>query len=292
MPGMPGKTAEVNWTRETEQMCLMVDPADIEHETDLLGRELPEPPVLAERSDLDGTAGRAWMQTLRLIDVAANVDAELLQYRLTVRRLEQLLIDGVSSWVLGNRHRYSAELIAEPATAGQRATRRAIELLKGRPPGTPVDLNRTCRPSCHQRPESANRLPQYDRQFAHGLPARCPTRASPPRPDTALSATSNDQPHRPLLGVPARRPIQFGIPAMLRRAPPLTPCAGQGGSRGRPNAESGFPRARRPFPTSRTYRNASRAVRIGVAYPNPHDRQYRPRSSASYAKTRFHRSVT
>jgi AraC-binding-like domain len=149
--GNAGKTAEVNWTRETEQMCLMVDLADIEQETDLLGRELPEPPVLAERSDLDGTAGRAWMQTLRLIDVAANVDAELLQYRLTVRRLEQLLIDGVS-WVLDNRHRYSAELIAEPATAGQRATRRAIELLKGRPPGTPVDLNRNLPPQLPSAP--------------------------------------------------------------------------------------------------------------------------------------------
>ena len=69
-------------------MCL-VDPTDIEQETDLLGRELPEPPVFAERSDLHGTAGRAWLQTLRLIDVAGDVDAQLLQYRLTVRRLEQ-----------------------------------------------------------------------------------------------------------------------------------------------------------------------------------------------------------
>jgi hypothetical protein len=99
---------------------------------------LPDPPVFAERSDLHGTAGRAWMQTLCLIDVAADVDAQLLQHRLTVRRLEQLLIDGL---LLGNCDSYSAELIAEPATAGQPATRRAIELLNGRPPGTPVDVN-------------------------------------------------------------------------------------------------------------------------------------------------------
>ena len=127
----PGRPAEVSWTSETEQMCLMFDPVDIEHElTDLLGRELTEPLTFTESMDLRGPAGRAWMQTLYLIDSAAESDAQLLRYRLTVRRLEQILIDGL---LLGNQHNYSAQLTIEPPTAGQQASRRALELLNSRP---------------------------------------------------------------------------------------------------------------------------------------------------------------
>jgi len=127
----PGKPAEVSWTGDTEQMCLMFDPDDIERELiDLLGRELTDPLTFTESMDLRGPAGRAWMQTLHLIDSAAESDAQLLRYRLTVRRLEQILIDGL---LLGNQHNYSAQLNAEPATPGQRATRRALELLNSRP---------------------------------------------------------------------------------------------------------------------------------------------------------------
>jgi len=127
----PGKPAEVSWTSDTEQMCLMFDPDDIERELiDLLGRELTDPLTFTESMDLRGPAGRAWMQTLHLIDSAAESDAQLLRYRLTVRRLEQILIDGL---LLGNQHNYSAQLNAEPATPGQRATRRALELLNSRP---------------------------------------------------------------------------------------------------------------------------------------------------------------
>ena len=127
----PGRPADVTWTSETAQMCLMFDPADVERElTHLLGRELTDPLTLAEKMDLRGPTGRAWMQTLRLIDSAAELDTQLLQYRLTVCRLEQILIDGL---LLGNQHNYSAQLTTEPATTGQRATRRAVELLHGRP---------------------------------------------------------------------------------------------------------------------------------------------------------------
>ena len=127
----PGRPAEVSWTDDTEQMCLMFDPVDIEYElTGLLGRSLTEPLIFTESMDLRGPAGRAWMQTLQLIDSAAESDAQLLRYRLTVRRLEQILIDGL---LLGNQHNYSAQLAAEPATPGQRATRHALELLNSRP---------------------------------------------------------------------------------------------------------------------------------------------------------------
>ena len=136
----PGRPAEVSWTDDTEQMCLMFDPVDIEYElTGLLGRSLTEPLIFTESMDLRGPAGRAWMQTLQLIDSAAR----------------------------------------------------------------------------------------SHRNIADGLPAIRAAGPSPPGPHQGRPPAHHGQPHRPQLGVPAPRPVQFGLSATVR--PPAVAHPAQSG---------------------------------------------------------------
>jgi AraC-like DNA-binding protein len=146
---MPGAPVDLTWTSDTEQLCLMLDPADVQRElTQLLGRDLPDPVVFAEKMNLRDPTGRAWMHTLRLIDAASTPETGMLQHRLTARRLEQILILGL---LLGHQHNHSERLTAEPASPAARATRRAVELLHGRPehPWTTSELAAAVAVSAH-----------------------------------------------------------------------------------------------------------------------------------------------
>jgi AraC-like DNA-binding protein len=131
---MPGAPADLTWSADTEQLCLMFAPDDVQLElTHLLGREISAPVRFHERMDLRTPAGRAWMQALQLIDREAQLDSGLLHHRLTARRLEQVLVDGL---LMGHPHSYSDQLVAAPVAPGRRAVRKAVELLHARPEHT------------------------------------------------------------------------------------------------------------------------------------------------------------
>jgi AraC-like DNA-binding protein len=137
---MPGADVDMSWTDDTRQVCMMLGTDEVELELRrLLGREPTRPLVFEESMDLCSRGGRAWMQILDLIEGEAVCGTGLLSYRLTARRLEQLLIDGL---LIGHRHNYTELLNGEYSTVSHRAARRAVDLLQERPeyPWTVSDL--------------------------------------------------------------------------------------------------------------------------------------------------------
>jgi AraC-like DNA-binding protein len=139
----PGTGAELSWASETEQLCVMLDRAELERELGrLLGRPLSDPLVLAESMRTRSTAGRAWLRILYLIVAEARHDTGLLRNPLATARLEQLLVDGL---LLNHRHNYSDQLLRQdtgsfPST--RRAGMRAVDAVQGRPehPWTTAEL--------------------------------------------------------------------------------------------------------------------------------------------------------
>jgi AraC-like DNA-binding protein len=128
---MPGAPADLEWTKDTEEMCLMADARVVEQElASLLGADVTRPLRFAERMELDGPAGHAWLQIVNLVGQESKRDAGLLHYPLTARRLEQILIDGL---LVGHQHNYSAQLDAGRASPSLRAIRGALELVEDRP---------------------------------------------------------------------------------------------------------------------------------------------------------------
>ncbi|MBK1783414.1 AraC family transcriptional regulator [Prauserella cavernicola] len=128
---MPGEPIEAHWEAGTDQVCLMFRTADVERELEsLLGEPLRERLVFTEWMDLNTPSGHAWLAAVRLARSQTEYAAGLLRHELTTRRLEQIVIDGLltSPW-----HNYSEQLLDERLTAGRRAVRRAVELLRARP---------------------------------------------------------------------------------------------------------------------------------------------------------------
>lgn len=158
----------------------------------------------------------------------------------------------VSSWVLGNGHSYSAELIAEPATAGQPATRRAIELLNGRPPGTPWTST-----------ELAAAVAVSAQSLQTGF--RKMTGSSPM---AYLRGVLLERAHQDLTRpCPQHTTVShiahtWGFLQVGRFSSAYQRCSATdpphpARSRGRPNAESGFPRAAVPAPVFSVLRGIS-----------------------------------
>jgi AraC-like DNA-binding protein len=128
---MPGEDVELGWSEGADQLCLMIDATDVRDElANLLGREVGAGPVFGECMDLRSAGGQAWMHALGLIQHDAELGGSLLRHRLVVRRLEQLLIDGL---LLTHAHDYT-ELLNRPAgTASRTAATQAVDLLIERP---------------------------------------------------------------------------------------------------------------------------------------------------------------
>lgn len=128
---MPGAPADLHWTPDTVELCLMLDPVIVERElANLLGHELKTPVRFAETMDVSTPGGRSWMRTIDLVVRESAREPGVLRYPLIARRLEQILIDGL---LVEHRHNYSDELSADRFTPRDRAVRRAVELLEGRP---------------------------------------------------------------------------------------------------------------------------------------------------------------
>jgi AraC-like DNA-binding protein len=128
---VPGEPVDLDWTGDTEQLCLMLGKVEVERElVQLLGREMRQPLAFEDVMDLRIPAGHGWLQTLRLIEQQSGVEGGLLHHDLIARRFEQLLIDGL---LIGHRHNYSDQLFAAQATPGRRAVCRAVEMLQSSP---------------------------------------------------------------------------------------------------------------------------------------------------------------
>ncbi|GAB3004452.1 AraC family transcriptional regulator [Amycolatopsis acidiphila] len=137
---MPAAPADLSWTDGARQICVMLDATEVEHElSTLLGQHLREPLSFANKMDLSGPGGRAWVHALELVAHHAWHETGLLSHRLAVRRLEQVILDGL---LTAQPHNYSEQLREDRRSPGLAAVRQAIELTEERPdhPWTPGEL--------------------------------------------------------------------------------------------------------------------------------------------------------
>lgn len=126
-----GAPADIQWTADAVQLCLMVPTATLESElAQLLGRSLRRPLSLRPQLSLTTPEGRVWRSMVELLsrELAGN-DVQPLSPA-AGRQLERTLLDVL---LLGHPHTESLALEAPlpPATSG--VIRRAVDLMHDRP---------------------------------------------------------------------------------------------------------------------------------------------------------------
>ncbi|WP_157682650.1 AraC family transcriptional regulator [Nocardioides scoriae] len=135
----PGAPAEITWSADCAQLCLMVPRPALEGELErLLGRSVRS----GLRFDFDPGPTGSGDRTRAVLDLVAQEVAHpsgLLSNDVAGRHVEGLLLD---SLLLGHRHNYSDDAAGGRGSATGRVVRRAAELLEGRPeePWTTVGL--------------------------------------------------------------------------------------------------------------------------------------------------------
>jgi AraC-like DNA-binding protein len=128
---MPGEPADLQWSANTQQLCVMVEKAAMErHLATLLRAELSRPLTFHAVMDLRSPGGATWMHALKLVDHELRRDDGLLAHETMRRTLERLLIE---SLLMGQEHNYSRQLHSGPADSGKGSIRTAIELLETHP---------------------------------------------------------------------------------------------------------------------------------------------------------------
>ena len=135
----PGAPAEITWSADCAQLCLMIPRAGLEAELErLLGRSIRSPlrfdVVLAPVH----TAGRL-QPVLDLVAQELDQPSGLAASQVAGRHLEGLVLDGL---LLGQPHNYSEAAIGFSRRAPGGVIKRAVELIEERPaePWTSVGL--------------------------------------------------------------------------------------------------------------------------------------------------------
>lgn len=126
----PGREAEIFWTAECTQLCLMAPGTLLEAElSELLGRPISAPLEFDFSMDLATPAGRSWLDALRIVAREFDHGPGLAAHPTAGRHLKRLLLDGL---LLGHRHNYTEALDAG-TTAPRGAIAKAVDLLEDRP---------------------------------------------------------------------------------------------------------------------------------------------------------------
>ena len=136
----PGVAAELSWSADCEQLCLMVPRGRLEGELErLLGRSLGGRLAFDFAADLQSPMGRRLRTVLSLVVDELDHPTGIGQNPHVLRHVEGLLLDGL---LLGQPHNYSQAADQEGATASSPAIRRAVELIEELPaePWTTVRL--------------------------------------------------------------------------------------------------------------------------------------------------------
>ena len=127
----PGSPAEIEWSNDCVQMCLMVPRATLESELEqLLGGSVTRPLVFGTAMDLDTPVGRSWDDWLHLVDRELDRPTGLAAHPLAGRYMERLLLDGL---LLGQPHNYQEQLTAPARAARPGPIARAVRTLQDRP---------------------------------------------------------------------------------------------------------------------------------------------------------------
>lgn len=128
---MPGERADLQWSANTQQLCVMVERSALEHHlATLLNADLSRPLIFQAAMDLHSPGGAAWMHVLKLVDHELRRDEGLLGHAMTRRTIERLLLE---SLLTGHPHNYSSQLQRGQAEHGSGSIRSAIDLLETHP---------------------------------------------------------------------------------------------------------------------------------------------------------------
>jgi AraC-like DNA-binding protein len=127
----PGTPAEIHWTKDCVQLCVMIPRTTLEGELEeLMRRPITRPLEFQFLMDLRTPLGSSWWDALSWVDHGLHGRPSLGLHWLAGRHVERLLLDGL---LLGQQHNYSDALDAGPARVVRKPIARAIELLQERP---------------------------------------------------------------------------------------------------------------------------------------------------------------
>jgi AraC-like DNA-binding protein len=136
----PGAPAEMSWSADCEQLCLMIPRACLESELEhLLGRSLRGRLAFDFTADLRSPLGRRWRSVLNLLADELDHPTDVGRHPLVGRHVEALVLDGL---LLGQPHSHSDVMTRDRPVRLGAAIRRAVELIEERPsePWTTVRL--------------------------------------------------------------------------------------------------------------------------------------------------------
>jgi AraC-like DNA-binding protein len=136
----PGAPAEISWSADCEQLCLMIPAGRLEAALEqLLGRSLRGQLAFDFAADLGSPLGQRWRTVLDLLVDELDHPTHVGCNPLVSQHLEGLVLDGL---LLGQRHSHSDVAIGNSMVAMSATVRRAVGLIEERPsePWTTVRL--------------------------------------------------------------------------------------------------------------------------------------------------------
>jgi AraC-like DNA-binding protein len=123
--------AEVGWSPDCTQLCLMVSRKELESELErLLGQSLPTPLTFDFHMPSTGPVRGLWRSALDLIRTELAAPSGLAKHPSVAHHIQGLLLDGL---LLGHDHNYSTLLGRRAAPGRPSAIARAVELIQSRP---------------------------------------------------------------------------------------------------------------------------------------------------------------
>jgi AraC-like DNA-binding protein len=126
-----GAPADIEWSSDGVQLCIMVPRSTLETELEeLVGHAIKRPLQLPFHMSLTTPEGRVWRSMVNLISRELVGDGRLLTRPFAGRQLERTLLDAL---LLGHAHSHIHELDRPAAPAAPVAIARAVDLLHERP---------------------------------------------------------------------------------------------------------------------------------------------------------------
>lgn len=137
-----GVPADVEWSADGVQLCLMIPQATLETELEeLLGHAITTPLQLPFHMGLTTPEGRVWRSMVALLSRGLAGSSRLLTSPLAARHLERTLVDAL---LVGHAHRHLDHALRPSPPAVPATIARAVDLLQAQPaePWTSTTLAR------------------------------------------------------------------------------------------------------------------------------------------------------
>lgn len=126
----PGRAADLEFTHDCVQICLMTPPEKLELELEeLLGRSLVVPLHFDFEMSLTTPEGRSILHAFDLVSRELDAGGGVIANPVAGRHLERLILDGL---LLGQHHNYTEALLRPAKAAARGPVMKAVELLHER----------------------------------------------------------------------------------------------------------------------------------------------------------------